>query len=101
MLQSHADPPDSGEEGVDKDQLVLLMKTQNEPEANIVKSILEESGIGCALVTPVVHSLHPFTVDGLAVIQIKVLASQLESAQALLAECETGIDPEAMDSPEE
>ncbi len=102
MLHNQADESlDSGDKDVDEGQLVLLMKTQSEPEAKIVKSILEEFGIGCVLVTPVVRSLHPFTVDGLAVILIKVLASQLESAQAVLSECQTGIGPEAMDFPDE
>lgn len=83
------------------DPLVLLMKTQSEPEANIVKGILEEAGIHCTFLTPVVHSLHPFTVDGLAMIQIRVLASQLESAQALLSDYEAEVDLDAGNFPEE
>ena len=75
-----------GEERLDEGKLVDLMVTQSETEANIVRGILEESGIHCALITPVPHNVYPFTVDGLAVIRIKVLDSQLGAAQTLLAD---------------
>ena len=86
----------TNEEHLDHDKLVILMTTQSEPEANIVKGILEESGIHCALLTQVPHNLYPFTVDGLAAIQIKVLDSQLAETQALLQdyESEPGVGPE-------
>jgi hypothetical protein len=84
-----------------EDQLVLLMKTQSESEANIIRGLLEESSIPCALITPVPHNIYPFTVDGLAVIQIKVLASQLESARSLLSDYEAKVDIEGADLPEE
>jgi hypothetical protein len=80
------------EEHLDRDRLVVLMMTQSEPEANIVKGLLEESGIHCALLTQVPHNLYPFTVDGLGAIHIKVLESQLEAAQALLRDY--GSNPE-------
>ncbi len=76
------------EEHLDHDKLVVLMTTQSEPEANIVKSLLEEAGIHCALLTQVPHNLYPFTVNGLAAIRIKVLESQLEAAKTLLREQE-------------
>jgi len=72
------------EEHLDHEKLAELMTTQSEPEANIVKGILQVSGIECVLVTQVPHNLYPFTVDGLAAIRIKVLASQLAAAQELL-----------------
>ena len=74
------------EKHLDHEKLALLMTTQSEPEANIVKSILEGAGIECVLVTQVPHNIYPFTVDGLAAIQIKVLDSQLAASQALLQE---------------
>jgi hypothetical protein len=77
------------EEHLDHDKLVLLMTTQSEAEANIVKSLLEESGIHCALLTQVPHNIYPFTVNGLAAIRIKVLDSQLEAAKAVLREQES------------
>ena len=78
----------NSEEHLDHDKLVVLMITQSEAEANIVKGLLEESGIHCALLTQVPHNLYPFTVDGLAAIWIKVLDSQLEAAKALLRQQE-------------
>ena len=80
------------EELLDREKLAVLMTTQSEPEANIVKGILEESGIDCVLVTPMLHSIYPFTVDGLAAIQIKVLDSKLETAQELLRDYEADAD---------
>ncbi len=77
------------EDHLDRDKLVDLMTTQSEAEANIVRGLLEEAGIHCALLTPVPHNLYPFTIDGLAAIRIKVLESQLEAAQALLREHES------------
>ena len=82
------------DENVDRQNLVLLMRTQSEPEANIVKGILEESGIDCVLVTQVPHGLYPFTVDGLATIQVKVLACDLDAAQTVLSDYETSADSE-------
>jgi hypothetical protein len=76
----------NNEEHLDHDKLVVLMITQSEAEAGIVKGLLEESGIHCALLTQVPHNVFPFTVDGLAAIRIKVLESQLEAAKALLRE---------------
>jgi len=86
---------------LDRDKLVELMMTQSEDEANIVKGILEGSGINCVLVTQVPHGIYPFTVDGLAAIRIKVLDSQLEAAQTVLRDYETSEEPLTDDDPEE
>lgn len=77
------------QEHLDHDKLVVLMTTQSETEANIVKSLLEESGIHCALLTQVPHNIYPFTVNGLAAIKIKVLESQLEDAKEVLRDHES------------
>jgi len=89
------------EEHLDHEKLAELMTTQSETEANIVKGILEAAGIECVLVTQVPHNLYPFTVDGLAAIRIKVLASQLEAARELLRECESSSELGPDDNPEE
>ena len=91
----------SDQEHLDHDKLVVLMKTQSETEANIVRSILEGSGIHCALLTQVPHNIYPFTVDGLAAIKIKVLDSQLEAAQALLRDYERSAELDVDDVPDE
>jgi hypothetical protein len=89
------------EEHFERDKLVELMLTQSEAEANIVRSLLEEAGIHCALLTPVPHNLYPFTVNGLAAIRIKVLESQLEAAQALLREQESSASDSVSDDGQE
>ena len=71
-------------EDLNREKLVDLMATASETEANIVRGLLEASQIRCALITPVPHNLYPFTVNGLALIKIKVLASDLEAAKSLL-----------------
>ncbi len=83
------------------DRLVVLMNTQSEPEANIIKGLLEESGIDCTFITPVPHNIYPFTVDGLALIQIKVLASQFEAARKLLSDYQAKIDLDEIDFSED
>jgi hypothetical protein len=83
------------------EKLAELMTTQSEPEANIVKGILEASGIECVLVTQVPHNLYPFTVDGLAAIRIKVLASQLAAAQELLRDYEGNPEAGTDDGPDD
>lgn len=75
-------------EHLDKEKLVVLMVTESETEANIVKSLLEASEINCVLVTQVPHNVYPFTINGLASIRIKVLDSELEAAKALLHDYE-------------
>ncbi len=82
------------EKHLDQDKLVVLMTTQDETEANIVKGLLEESGIHCALLTQVPHNIYPFTVNGLAAIRIKVLESQLEEARTVLHDHEAAADKE-------
>jgi len=78
----------STEEHLDNEGLVELMVTQSETEANIIKSLLEASQIGCVLVTQVPHNVYPFTINGLAAIKIKVLDSDLEAARSTLRDYE-------------
>jgi hypothetical protein len=78
----------STKEHLDQQKLVELMVTQSETEANIIKSILEASQIGCVLVTQVPHNVYPFTINGLAAIKIKVLDSDLAAAKSILRDYE-------------
>jgi hypothetical protein len=84
---------------LDNEKVVDLLMTQSEPEANLIKGILEAAGIDCALVTQVPHNVYPFTVDGLAAIQIKVLTSQREAALTVLRDhlSQSGPDEETID----
>jgi hypothetical protein len=75
-------------EHLDRERLVELMVVHHEVEANIIKGLLEAAGIGCVLVTPVPHSLYPFTVDGLAKVTVSVLDTDLEEARAIIKDHE-------------
>jgi len=68
------------------EETVLLTVVYNDVEANLIRTILDEAGIDCLLITQVPHSIYPFTVNGLAETKIKVLASELENAKAVLAD---------------
>ncbi len=68
------------------EQTALLTVVYSDVEANLIKTILEEAGIDCLLVSHVPHSVYPFTINGLGETKIKVLASELENAKAVLAE---------------
>jgi len=68
------------------EETVLLTVVYNDVEANLIKTILDEAGIDCLLVSQVPHSVYPFTINGLGETKIKVLASELENAKAVLAE---------------
>jgi len=72
----------------DQEKLITVRRLHNEVEASIVKALLEAAGIQCTLVTPVPHSVYPFTVDGLAEIRVNVLDSDVAAARTLLQDYE-------------
>lgn len=80
------------QEHLDRERLVELMVVHHEVEANIIKGLLEAAGIGCVLVTPVPHSLYPFTVDGLAKVTVNVLDTDLERARSIIEDYESTSD---------
>ena len=65
---------------------VLLMRTWSDGEAELVRQILSVYGIPCQVVSDVPHAIFPLCVDGLGEVRIRVLASQLGEAEAILAE---------------
>ena len=74
---------------LERERLVDLKVVHHEVEANIIRGLLEAAGIGCVLVTPVPHSLYPFTVDGLAKVKIQVLDTDAERARIILEDFES------------
>jgi len=54
-------------------------------EAEVIKSFLESQGIPCIYKGQVVHSIHPFSVDGLGEIRIFVPEKDYETAKKLMA----------------
>ncbi|RPJ61138.1 MAG: hypothetical protein EHM23_08030 [Acidobacteria bacterium] len=71
---------------INDEKTAVLTVVYNDVEANLIKTILEEAGIDCLLVSQVPHSVYPFTINGLGETKIKVLTSRLEEAKAVLAE---------------
>ncbi len=65
---------------------VLLMRTWNDGEAEIVRGLLDSYGIPCQVVSDIPHSVSPLTVDGLGEIRIFVPPSARDRAVEVLAE---------------
>ncbi len=84
-------------EATENQKLIEKIPQQDEPlteltrvwslaEAEVIKSFLGTHGIMCVLKGQVVHSIYPFTMDGLGETIIMVLAKDLEKARRLLEE---------------
>ncbi|MCR4404485.1 MAG: DUF2007 domain-containing protein [Candidatus Acetothermia bacterium] len=56
-----------------------------EAEAQVVRGLLESSGVKCRLRERGPQSLYPVTVDGLAEVQIMVSAEDEPAARAIVA----------------
>lgn len=63
----------------------LLMTTQDEGEAEIVRGLLGNHGIPAQVVSDITHSVYPLTLDGLGEIRIFVAAGSFEEAREVLA----------------
>ncbi|MDP2916599.1 MAG: DUF2007 domain-containing protein, partial [Dehalococcoidia bacterium] len=55
-----------------------------EMEAQVIKGLLESSGIPCLLKSLAAPSVHVFTVDGLGEVKILVKESMAEEARRLI-----------------
>lgn len=65
---------------------VVVHIAENALEAELLREVLEENGILCALVGEVPSTLLPFTVDGLAKVRILVLEDVADEARAIIKE---------------
>ncbi|GEM_PF-1028219 len=66
-------------------EFVTVYRAWGEVELQVVKGLLESSGIECRLVPQGPRSIYPVTVDGLAEVWIMVPRERAEEAQALIA----------------
>jgi len=55
-------------------------------EAEVIKSFLESQGISCYFQSKILHTVYPFTADGLGEIKIFVLEKDTEAAKELLSD---------------
>lgn len=74
--------------GDDDIKLKEVRKVWGPAEAEVVKGLLESSGIPCILRGRVVQSVHPFSADGLGEIKILVTEKDYHSAMELLDKIE-------------
>jgi len=66
------------------EDLVELTRVWSLAEAEVIKSFLGASSIECVLKGQIVHSIYPFTMDGLGETIIMVMKKDLEKAKELL-----------------
>lgn len=66
-------------------EYAVVYRCFSDPEAQMIKGLLEGSGISCKLVSHVPPSVYPVAVDGLAEIRITVLKKDEEEARELIA----------------
>lgn len=78
--------PSSQKEPEQEETLVELTRVWSLAEAEVIKSFLGTNGIFCLLKGQIVHSIYPFTMDGLGETIIMVLEKDLEKARKLLEE---------------
>ncbi len=64
---------------------IIVYRTWNDQEAQLIKGILELYGIPVLLDTDISHSLYPFTVDGLGETRVLVPVAAQDEAETILA----------------
>lgn len=74
------------EESTKENLMVELTRVWSLAEAEVIKSFLGINGIMCQLKGQIVHSIYPFTLNGLGETIIMVLEKDLETARQLLEE---------------
>ena len=72
-------------EDVNED-LALAHKVWGEPQAQMIKGLLEDFGIPANLVTHATPSVYPLVLDGLAEVRIMVRSRDLEQARQVIAD---------------
>ena len=66
--------------------LIIVLRTQSDIEASVVRGLLETHGIQALLASDVPHSVLPLTIDGLGEVRLSVRADQAEAATRLIAD---------------
>jgi len=66
------------------ERLVDVYTASGEMEAQVIKGLLETSGISCVLKSDAASSVHPFTVDGMGEVRVAVFESKADEARRLI-----------------
>ena len=64
--------------------MVEVYRAVGEAEAQIIKGLLESSGIPCLLKSHAAPSVHMFVVDGMGEVKVMVCYSMAETAKQLV-----------------
>lgn len=67
------------------EQTVVVFRTWDDVEANLVAGLLHGAGIHCTIVSDVPHAVYPLTVDGLGEVRVVVARGDEEAARACIA----------------
>jgi ADP-ribose pyrophosphatase YjhB (NUDIX family) len=78
---------DNGE--LQEEDLVELTRVWSLAEAEVIKSFLGSNGLMCLLKGQIVHSIYPFTLDGLGETLVLVLKKDFDRAKELLEDYTT------------
>ena len=81
--------------------IVRVHSVQGQPEADLLRSLLEANGIESFTKSRAVQSVHPFTVDGLGEIRILVREEDADKAGRIIEEFVEGEDGEEGETPGE
>lgn len=68
----------------DNVKLVRLVTLTDQVKAEMLQNLLEEADVKCILQSTASHSVHPFTVDGLAEIKVMINKNDLDAAKNVL-----------------
>jgi hypothetical protein len=69
-----------------KAKLKHLITAWGLAEAEVIKSLLDSHRIKCLFQSQVVHSVHPFSVDGLGELKIFVHEEDYEKAKEIISQ---------------
>jgi hypothetical protein len=67
-----------------QEKTVAVYKARNEMEAQVIKGLLESYNIPCFFKSNAAPSVHMFTLDGMAEVDVMVLESMAERARELI-----------------
>jgi hypothetical protein len=71
-----------------------LRSVWGQTEADVIKALLESHGISSVFRGRILHSIYPFSMDGLGEVKILVLEEDYEAAKSILDEFPKPADEE-------
>ena len=78
----------------DERPLKELISVWGQSEAEVIKALLESHGISSIFRGRILHSIYPFSMDGLGEVKILVLEEDYEAAKSILDEFPKPADEE-------